>query len=356
MNVLNRVAAGVLAVKLVTLVINSFTFPHLQKGRRTGRERVSVLIPARNEEANLARYLPGLLAQGASEVIVLDDQSSDRTSVVARAAGATVINGTALPAGWRGKNWACHQLAQAASGDVLVFTDADVMWREGALHAVLRQLESSGAGLLSVFPRQHNETVGERLLTPLVDDVLLSLFPVPLLKVPSAAASAANGQVMAFTREAYGRSGGHAGVRGELLEDVKLGRNVKGSGERLALALGGDLIGVRMYRSYPESVAGFAKSMPGFHGNSRAVLLGSWLLTFVTYTLPLFQRQGRPLLAAALLEGLLVRRITGRTTPADLLEVLLTPFVPLMALPVYRRALSREIEWKGRQYEQDTRL
>lgn len=356
MKLLNRVAAVVLGAKLVTLAVNLVTFPRLKPGGRVKVARVSLLIPARNEEGNLARNLPALMRQGASEVMVLDDQSSDATAAVARAAGAAVLAGTPLPAGWRGKNWACHQLARAARGDVLVFTDADVQWSPGALDAVVTQLQDTGAGLFSVFPRQRNESVGERLLTPLVDNVLLSLFPAPLLRVPSAAASAANGQVMVFRREAYQQSGGHAGVRGELLEDVQLGRKVKGSGERLALALGADLIGVRMYGSYPQSVVGFAKSLPGFHGNSRAVMLASWALYFITYTLPLFHRHGRPLLVAALLEGLLVRRITGRTKPADLLELLLTPFLPLLALPVFQRASRKEVEWKGRKYAQDRRL
>ncbi|WP_135228651.1 glycosyltransferase [Deinococcus fonticola] len=351
---------ALLGAKLGTLALNAALFPRLRPAppaphhrRDLQAARTSILMPARNEAHNLPHSLPGLLSQGAAEVLVLDDHSQDGTAELARALGAMVLSGQPLPPGWAGKNWACHQLAGAARGDLLLFVDADVQWQPGTLDALLHQLDASGADLLSIFPRQANVTWGERLLTPVIDDVLLSGLPAPLLKIPSPLASAANGQTMLFRREAYRASGGHAGVRAELLEDVQLSRRVKASGGRVALALGGDLIGVRMYRAYPESVRGLSKSMLRFYQGSRPLLLLSWALFFLTYTRPLFKGQ-RALLLLGLLEGGLVRVVTGRTRPRDLLEVLLAPLLPLLALPVYARALQREVEWKGRTYRQDT--
>lgn len=345
---------GFLSVKLTSLVVNAYLFPALKPARseRPDCRRVSLLIPARNEAHSLVSTLPTLLAQGALEVIVLDDQSEDGTAEVAQQLGARVVEGQPLPAGWVGKSWACHQLAQHARGDILIFVDADVVWHSGALSAVLTELERSGAGLLSVFPRQNNVTLGERLITPQVDSTLLGLFPAPLLTVPHAAAAVANGQVMAFQRATYERLGGHRCVKGELLEDVVFSRLVKSKGERLGLALGQTMIGVRMYRSYPESVRGFAKSILPMHGGKRSLLVANVGLQLLVYTVPALRVQ-KDLVALALAEAMLVRVLTKRTQPAELAEVLLTPVLPLFYLPVAWLSLRREAVWKGRRYVAD---
>lgn len=347
-----RLATGVLLLKLAVLLVNFRTFPRL-RGAQSGpaKTRVSVLVPARDEADNLRHTLPALLAQGAYEVIVLDDDSRDATARVAQTCGARVLMGQPLPAGWAGKNWACQQLAQAATGDVLIFTDADVQWHGGALASVLTEFERSGADLLSVWPRQQNLTPGERLVTPLLDDLLLCWFPAPLVALPHPDASAANGQVMVFRREAYGRLGGHAAVQGEVLEDIALGRAVKASGGRLRVALGGDLISVRMYRSYPESLGGIAKLTLPFHRHSRAALLLTWGLHLLVYSLPWLRRQPLPI-ALSLLGGLLVRQLAGRRSTADRAEVLLTPVLPLLATPIYWLAWQKQVRWKDREYTQ----
>ncbi|ACO47785.1 glycosyltransferase family 2 protein [Deinococcus deserti] len=344
----------VLSVKVAVALVNVVAFPRLVPGGAGSEKsrRVSVLVPARDEAPNLRLNLGGVLGQEALEVLVLDDDSRDETSEVAAGLGACVLRGQPLPPGWNGKTWACHQLSRAAQGDFLLFTDADVTWSPGALNALLAEQERTGADLLSVFPRQANVTPGERLLTPLVDHVLLTLLPAPLLRVRHRLASAANGQVMLFRREAYTRLGGHAAVQNHLLEDVALSQHVKAAGGRVSVALGRDLISVRMYRSYPESVRGFGKNALTVHGGSRLALSASWMLNLLTYTVPLLRGHPGPILLAGL-EGVLVRRLTGRTRPADLAEILLAPLLPLAALPVYVRALRRNVEWKGRHYAQD---
>ncbi|MFC4454370.1 glycosyltransferase [Deinococcus sonorensis] len=342
---------GFLLYKLLTLTVNALSFPVLRPRRRpAGAPSVSVLLPARNEAGNLPYTLPGLLRQGALEVLVLDDRSDDDTARIARALGAAVLPGQPLPDGWLGKPWACWQLAQQARGEVLIFTDADVFWEPGALDAILHELERTRADLLSVWPRQQTRSLGERLLVPLVDNVLLTLLPGPLTRLPLASLSAGNGQLMAFRRACYFRISGHRLVQGEVLEDVRFSERLKARGGRLALALGGDLMSVRMYRSYQESLHGFAKSLPEVHAQSRLVMAASWLLYLLTYTVPWFSRR-RELAVLGLLERLLVNVRAGRTRPADLLEVLLTPLTPLAALPVYLLATRRRYRWKGREYQ-----
>ncbi|PFG19908.1 glycosyltransferase [Serinibacter salmoneus] len=350
-------ALAVLGYRATTLVINAVALPRLRPAPvRQDAPRVSILVPARNEAATLPRTLPGLLAQGAQEVILLDDGSTDGTGEIARDLGARVIEGATLPAGWAGKPWACHQLAQAAGGDLLVFTDADVHWRPGALGAVLAAWDASAGRtprLLSVWPRQLTPRVGLRLLTPLVDAAMLGNLPVPLMDTPLPGAAAANGQVMMFDRAGYAAIGGHESVRASVLEDVELARTVRRAGGRVTLALGDDAIEVQMYPDAAASIAGLAKSTPGLHGGSRPAMLASWALFTAAFTLPwLLPTSPRVRLARALtvLDRAAVNLLVGRRSPADLAEGLLGPATPLLALPVYRRALRRTITWRGRTY------
>src|SRR5512146_2013470 len=147
-----------------------------------GRPEISLLVPARDEGRRLPAALAGMRAQDVAEIIVLDDQSGDDTAAVVRRAAAAdarvrLLRGTPPPPGWSGKNWACHQLAAAARGDVLLFCDADVLLAPGAVDACLTQLRAQRADVFSVFPRQHTRMLGERLLVPLIDDVLLAFLP-----------------------------------------------------------------------------------------------------------------------------------------------------------------------------------
>jgi hypothetical protein len=360
-------ALGFLAFKGLTLLVNAVTFPKLRPRAPGHTEppytapRVSVLIPARDEALTLPTTLPGILAQGAGEVLVLDDHSSDGTGRLAAALmggqpGAEVITGETLPDGWFGKSWACQQLAEAATGEVLIFTDADVSWHPGALGAVLHELDRSGADLLSVLPRPERLTLGARLLTPLVDAVVLCWLPHPLLRAKHPYLVSANGQLMAFRRAAYFAAGGHALVRTEMLEDTQFARRFKAQGRRVTLALGAEAVGVQMYRSYPASVEGFAKNARAIHAHSCPLLLASLVWHLAVYTLPWLLPAHRPwiwtLRLAGVLERSLVNLLTGRHRPADLAEGLLGPFTPLLALPAYRRALGRRVTWKGRVYRQ----
>ncbi|WP_288480845.1 glycosyltransferase family 2 protein [uncultured Deinococcus sp.] len=340
--------------KAANLLLNAAAFPRLRP-RPTPPEaaRVSILIPARDEARTLPHTLPGVLAQGAGEVLVLDDHSADDTARLAAGLGARVLRGAPLPPGWVGKSWACEQLAGAARGDLLIFTDADVFWRPGALGAVLRALEDSGADLLTVLPRHTGLTPGARLLTPLVDAAVLGWLPYPLLRTRWPLATVANGQLMAFRRAAYRRAGGHAAVRAELLEDTQLARRLKAAGGRVVPALGQGCVEVTMYRSYRESLGGFGKNALGVHLDSRALLLGLGLWHLLAYTLP-WLRPASPgvwaLRVAGLSERALVNLVSGRRRVPDLAEGLLGPLTPLLALPAYALALRRTVRWKGREY------
>lgn len=352
---------GYTVYRAVTLAVNATAFPRLDRPHAPVRRRprVSLLTPARDEAHNVPKLLRGLLAQGADEVILLDDSSSDGTGDLARelcagTPGARVISGTPLPEGWAGKNWACQQLAQAATGEVLIFVDADVEWHPGALDALLAELERSGADLLSCWPRQNVGSAGERLVTPLIDMYLLSLLPYPAMRLPLVATATAVGQVMVFRRASYDAVGGHSLVQGDVLEDVLFAKRLKARGYRVMGVLGGERIGVRMYQDYETSVNGYAKSWLPVHGNSRLLLSIALAGQFCVYTLPwLLDFPGaRVLRAAGLVERSAVAWVAGRRRPADLTEGLLGPLGPLLMLPIYRKAMRKKVKWKDRVYQQ----
>ena len=141
-NVLLVITALFLTLQFLTLLTNLIFFPVLRPSQIPSKEDVSILVPARNEAENLPQTLPRLLAQtGNFEVIVINDQSTDATAEVLETFQSNprlrILQGTPLPTGWSGKNWACHQLAQAAEGDTLIFTDADVRWEPSTLNSLL---------------------------------------------------------------------------------------------------------------------------------------------------------------------------------------------------------------------------
>ncbi|MCS7219404.1 MAG: glycosyltransferase [Thermus sp.] len=328
-----------LLLRLLALLYNLLRFPRLRPAPTPSRPTASLLVPARNEAANLPQTLPALLRQGALEVLVLDDASEDGTPQVAEALGGghpgfRLLRGQPLPPGWTGKNWACWQLAQAARGEVLIFTDADVLWEEGALGGLLEALE--GQDLLSALPRQE---VGENPLVgatvPFVMGGLFSFLPHPFLEE----LRVANGQVLAFRREAYLAMGGHQAVRGEVLEDVALAKRVR----RYRLALGHPLFRTRMYRGYGEVVEGFGKNFLEIHLHNPLVLLGSAFYHLALYTLPWLC--GRLDLG---LWGLLERVLVQKALGGPLWPGLLAPLAPLLLLPAYLRALLPGKRWKGR--------
>jgi Glycosyl transferase family 21 len=220
----------------------------------------------------------------------------------------------------------------------------------------LAQMRAQRADVFSVFPRQRTVTLGERLLVPLIDDVLLAFLPHWLLRLPVPSAATANGQLLMFRRRSYDALGGHAAVAGALNEDLALARRARRAALRLGLALGGDLVSARMYCGYRESVRGFGKSLRAAHGghDSALALTAAWHV--LAYTLPwLAWRRGRTWRIAAVLglaQRIAVNAKTGRGAPG---EAALVPVTPLAALPAYALAFRRSARWKGRSYPDPAR-
>jgi chlorobactene glucosyltransferase len=232
--------------------------------------RVSVVIPARNEARNIERCLGSVLSTNHPdfEVIVVDDHSTDETGGLARAmalddARVRVITPEPLPEGWFGKQWACAAGAAVATGEILLFTDADTVHAPDLVARSVNAMRARGAELLSVAGRQELRTFWERVVQPQMFGLLVARYggteTVSSAKRPAGAI--ANGQCIFVTRAAYDASGGHAAVRDKVAEDLALAQRFVRQGRRLALVAGLEQLSTRMYTSLDEIVRGWRKNV-----------------------------------------------------------------------------------------------
>lgn len=246
---------------------------------RTAVPMVSVCIPARNEEANIEACVRSVLANVdvAVEVLVYDDQSTDATPailarLVAEDASVRVVPTQPLPQGWNGKQWGCERMGQAAHGQWVLFTDADVRFERDCVARTLARAESLGADLLSTVPRQVTGSWAEHAVIPLISFVLLSYLPMARMRATtSPAASGACGQFILARRDAWLASGGHAAFRASMHDGIKMPRAFRRAGFRTDLFDGTDLVQCRMYRGLGQVWRGFAKN--AYEGLGSPVLL-----------------------------------------------------------------------------------
>jgi chlorobactene glucosyltransferase len=283
-----------LIVMALISVVNTLTFPRLRQAKPARTPFVSLLIPARDEADVIGGSVSRLLNQDYPrfEAIVLDDGSTDGTREQACQAAASdsrfrVIRGEPLPDGWLGKNWACHQLAGQAKGEILIFTDADVRWDPEVLSAAIHLMDKTRADTFTVLPTQETRTWGERLVVPMMMFVIMGYLPELCVRyIPWPVFAAANGQCLAFRRDAYQHIGGHAAVRANVVEDVGLAWETKRKGLRLVMSLGNRLISTRMYHSWLEVRDGFAKNILAGHGGRPGFLLLSAFFHWLLFLLP----------------------------------------------------------------------
>jgi glycosyltransferase involved in cell wall biosynthesis len=240
---------------------------------------VSAIIPARNEEASIARAVESVAAQAeVGEVIVIDDQSTDRTleilsELAARIPKVKVLHSGALPPGWVGKNYAVSIGATAAQGDWLLFTDADTYHFMGSTRRALTDAVDHNAMLVSYSPEQEMDSFWERALIPFVYCRLAERYSFKRVSDPQLPDAAANGQFLMVLRDVYKTVGGHAGVAGEVLEDVALARNVKRAGYSIYFTAPMGVVKTRMYRSFDAMWQGWTKNLYPLMGrNWRSML------------------------------------------------------------------------------------
>ena len=335
--------------------------PRQQSVPSSPNPTVSVIVPARNEEACLGTCLESLVAQTglAFEIIVVDDNSTDRTREIASSfPQVRVIEADPLPDGWTGKNSAVTTGARHATGQWLLFTDADTVHLPGSLARGLDEAQQKGAALLSYSPAQIVTGFWEKAVMPVIFAELASKYRPSQISDPNSPAAAANGQYILITREAYDAVGGHAAVAMSLLEDVDLARAVKRSGRRIYFRFGGDAVRTRMYRSFPQLREGWTKNLailfpaPGRLALRRFLEFGLFMasLALLIFSIAAQDFRYAPLYLLAPL--VTFARISRAHFSWD--ANLLAPFgLPLFSYLLLRSKLSHRagsVSWKGRTY------
>jgi chlorobactene glucosyltransferase len=359
------VTALALAPLVVIAIWNLLAAPRLDRWPAVaGGPAVSVLVPARDEADNLRALIPALLLScyARLEVVILDDGSGDDTLAVARDLAQRdfrirTVEGLALPPGWTGKNWACHQLSRHARGDILLFCDADVRPGPGAVGRTVAALEETGVGALTALPRDEPAGGVGRGVIPLVTKVpIAALLPTPLARSSAAPAlSAGNGQWFAWRRDAYECVGGHAAVREDALEDVRLARRAKAAGVTLLLVVAARDLAVRMYGT-PEAIReGFSKNLYPLLGGRGAWTVSALVLFVLTMGLPLVlpvlpgARMGDLVPLAMLIVVRLASAALVREPPSSVaLHPIAVPLVAGLAIESWRRHRSGAVRWKRR--------
>ena len=244
----------------------------------TNSPRISAIVPARNEEAVIAACVESLAQQiEIAEILVVNDQSTDRTAAIVRGLisklpQVRLLETTGPPPGWVGKNNAVWLAAQQAKGDWLLFTDADAVHEKDSAAMALQIAAQSNAALVSFSPEQLMETWYEKSLIPYVYCRLASRFSFAEVNDPGTTAAAANGQFLMIRRDAYNAVGGHAAIAGEVLEDVALAKLVKRAGHRLWFGSGKGIVRVRMYRSFGSMWDGWRKNLYPLMGGKKEAL------------------------------------------------------------------------------------
>ena len=334
--------------------------------------QISIIVPARNEARQIERCVRSLLAQDYPhfEVIVVDDRSEDETAaIVARIAAddprVHVISGEPLPPDWIGKPWALYQGAKRASGDWLLFTDADTIHEPGALSAAIGYARAHNLDVLSVLTEQIMITTAEWMLLPsILWTIAFAVGSLKAINDPARENALFNGQYVFLSRRAYDGIGGYEAVRTEIAEDLELARRFKADGHfRTALVNGNGLVRVRMYRSFGELWQGFVKNFwVGARDQGMLAAVGIILLACVAPITPIALAVALAMqypaaaatLALAMLSAIVgaapgMRRLGLGSRSSWYLPIGITVVVAIFLTSIIARTRGGVI-WRGRRY------
>jgi glycosyltransferase involved in cell wall biosynthesis len=329
----------------------------------TSAPEVSVIVPARNEEASLANCLTTLVGQAGPsyEIIVVDDASTDRTWAIAEGFPVRVIAADPLPEGWSGKCNAAWSGSKAARGQWLLFTDADTKHAPNSISCGLQEAKENDADLLSYSPKQEVGSLAERALMPVIFGELATAYPPKEVCDPNSPLAAANGQYLLIRRGAYDAIGGHAAVATTILEDVELAKRAKQAGHKLCFHYS-DVVSTRMYRSFGEMWEGWTKNLALLFPKARSLAVKRAIEFFVIIVAAVFT------IAAALQDEKIAAVIAVAVTVQwfylfwkrvqlahfDGLSNALSLFgLPLFAVLLWNSDISHKrglVRWKGREY------
>lgn len=337
---------------------------------------ISIMVPARNEAANISRCLKSLQNQDYPEyeIIVLDDNSTDDTAAIVAAIQekdqrVKLLHGKPLPTGWAGKPYACQQMVQEARGSWYLFVDADTIHEPHMLRSVIRFAVEEKVSLLSGMPQQLNSGLSQRIVMPEMYFILMSWFPIWFLnRTKKPWPTLAIGQFMLFPRDEYWRIGGHECVKTRIIEDVWLGSEVKRKGGRFFCVDLSPVMSTEMYTSIDAMTEGWNKWLYSVMAMSPLALLTLFIIAYFFFLAPFFW------LAQSLLPGaqsesffffivaaqvviiLAMRCATDRYFREPLVVFLFHPLglgyiILVMLYTVAKRTVGAGVAWKDRVYD-----
>ncbi len=349
-----------LILRFAVTLFNFISDPKLRRVNRRYHDLVSILIPARNEEANILTLLRSIDAQDYQdyEVIILDDDSTDRTYTICEEFAITrsrfkIIKGEPLKEGWLGKPYACHQLAQHARGSYMLFLDADEQIYDGLINSAVHRMQSKKLALLSLFTNQEMQSFGEKTVVPLMHYILLNLLPVRLIYLlKNPAFAAASGQFMLFNAAIYRQYQWHRQSKDRVVEDIEIIKQVKTENLPAESLLANGLISCRMYTNYQDAIKGFSKNFLAPFNYSiigflfyLVLVIGGPLFVIITLNLPLILM----MCGLILLSRIMISLTSGQNA---WLNSILHPFqmfnLLLIGLVAIQNQLTNNHTWKGR--------
>jgi chlorobactene glucosyltransferase len=374
------IIAIVLVIFALNLILNlrSLRTPRRDSKVPEPAPLISVLVPARNEESNIANCLESLQKQDYPnfEILVLDDNSSDNTaSIVSQIAAKDnhiqLVRGEHLPEGWAGKPFACYQLAKMARGSWLLFVDADTIHAPHMLRSVLALAQELKPSLLSGFPRQLTNSLPQKIVTPVWYFIILSWLPLWWLqrsKEPKP--SLAIGQFLLFPRDEYWRIGGHKAVKSRILEDIWLGVEThRHGGRHVAIDLS-PVVSCNMYHDLGETWKGLGRSIHSVAALSPVALGGMIIAGYVFFLAPFYwlwnelfataaPSDWRAIIISQIAIILVMRWLADNRFKEPVLSAILHPigFSFLVLTTLYassRRLVGGSIHWKKRLYGKES--
>jgi len=373
--------AIILLFILVNFLVNNILFKNtsnyrLQPGIIKENPLISVMVPARNEEECIKRCIVSLTKQDYKniEILVLDDNSTDNTAKIVEELSKKYSNvrfyrGEPLKKGWLGKSYACHQLSKHARGKYIIFTDADTLHFPDSISSAVACLVRYKVDALSVFPMQIMVTMHERMMVPFGNYIILALFPLYLMRrAKNALFCTAIGQFMLFKTEVYRKIGGHKSIKGKILEDVKISKQVKKSGYKFMIFDGRTNLYCRMYKNFRDVVRGYSRVLfSAFDYNlfmmSMAIVLiaAVFLMPFIMLLIGILLNWPAIVIETIILQIIIVlitRVIFSIRFKCRAVDILLHPIAMVYLIFIAVKSIldikfRLGLKWKGRVYDID---
>lgn len=372
MRILLVVTLALWGLTLLRTIVNLLVVPRLRAQRPLRAQsglrspRVSVIIPARDEERAIERTVRGMLAQQYTdlEIIVVDDRSSDGTGRVLEDLAEEdsrlrVLHGVEPPEGWLGKPWALHQGSLLATGELLLFVDADVAYEPDAVASAVHHFQSRDIAMLALLPRLRTEGFWEHVLMPNLAMTLFAFLPLwmsNLTRLPRLGVGGGTGNLV--LRSAYQEAGGHEALRDAVIDDVGLARLLRRSGARTEVVRAEQQVSVRMYHGGGEVIRGFTKNTFAALGYSYVAGAVVFILSFVLHVFPYVVAATGDPLALAIVGLITITRIVLFVALGDRLDnavlahpLMVTVWAWILLRSMWITGIRRQVHWRGRIYD-----